>query len=458
MRTSVKTVGAVTLLLAALGSTGAAVAGPDGGNDERSVHAEHENEGQRGLSASSTASLGKAEADANPLALATLAKGLKAKVVSSGQAAPNLDMGALWPIKHPKYLVYCNEQKPTDPGVQLISLADGSAKTVLTGTYSCDALHTTPWGTVAVGEERTDGHVWEILDPTQIDVEVDRTTGAVTGKGADLVARRDALGSVAYEGLGFLRSGVAYYGDELGPKNGAPGGAYYKFLPTKAWDGKPLTSLAGSPLVSGTVYGLKVGSGSNTGQGMQLGDASWVQVDATAPIRPQTAAKGLTGYYRPEDLAFDRKALAQGTVRFCGNNTGNEGAHFYGETNCITDGTIAEAATQTSKPRVSLLVAGSSAFNSPDNIAYQPRRGNWIVHEDGETTFEGKHNNDLWSCKPDGTDADLQSDGCVRVATLNDLTAEWTGGFFDRSGKHFYVSIQHNITGKGVVLDITGWR
>jgi hypothetical protein len=50
------------------------------------------------------------------------------------------------------------------------------------------------------------------------------------------------------------------------------------------------------------------------------------------------------------------------------------------------------------------------------------------------------------------------ADGCIRVATLNDPTAEWTGGIFDASGRHFYVSVQHNITGSGVILDITGWR
>lgn len=107
---------------------------------------------------------------------------------------------------------------------------------------------------------------------------------------------------------------------------------------------------------------------------------------------------------------------------------------------------------------MTLFVPGSPEINMPDNIAYQPKRGNWIVHEDGETTFERAHNNDLWSCLPDGGDVDLQSDGCLRIGTLNDLTAEWTGGFFDPSGRHFYVSIQHNITGKGVVLDVTGWR
>jgi hypothetical protein len=49
-------------------------------------------------------------------------------------------------------------------------------------------------------------------------------------------------------------------------------------------------------------------------------------------------------------------------------------------------------------------------------------------------------------------------DGCVRIATLNDLEAEWTGGIFDASGRHFYVSIQHNVSGTGTILDITGWR
>jgi secreted PhoX family phosphatase len=47
---------------------------------------------------------------------------------------------------------------------------------------------------------------------------------------------------------------------------------------------------------------------------------------------------------------------------------------------------------------------------------------------------------------------------CVRIATLNDLTADWTGGMFSADGKHFYVSVQHNISGFGVILDITGWK
>ncbi|MBA2312112.1 MAG: hypothetical protein H0V97_04830, partial [Actinobacteria bacterium] len=68
------------------------------------------------------------------------------------------------------------------------------------------------------------------------------------------------------------------------------------------------------------------------------------------------------------------------------------------------------------------------------------------------------HNNDLWDCLDDGRDDDLLSDGCVRVGTLNDLTAEWTGGIFDATGTRFFVSVQHNISGAGVILEVRGWR
>jgi secreted PhoX family phosphatase len=100
-----------------------------------------------------------------------------------------------------------------------------------------------------------------------------------------------------------------------------------------------------------------------------------------------------------------------------------------------------------------------------DNIAYQPGRGNWIIHEDGDGPSidnPDRRNNDLWACLEDGADADTLSDGCIRVATLNDLHgdegAEWTGGIFDASGTRFYVSVQHNVTGHGVIVEISGWR
>jgi hypothetical protein len=42
--------------------------------------------------------------------------------------------------------------------------------------------------------------------------------------------------------------------------------------------------------------------------------------------------------------------------------------------------------------------------------------------------------------------------------TINDLEAETTGGIFDGPGDRYRVSVQHNVTGHGVVLEITGWK
>jgi secreted PhoX family phosphatase len=413
----------------------------------------------QGIAHSSTTDLDAAAATADPIKLATLAKGLKARVMTAGNAAANLDMAALWPVDHPTHILTCNEQGTTAPGVQRINLTTGVAETIVTGTSSCDPLHVTPWGTVIFGEETTTGHVYEMVDPLGVtNATLDRTTGVAS---TPKIVRRDALGSVAFEGIGFLPSGVAYYGDELAPSNGAAGGAYYKFIPATPWNGSPVVSLDQSPLVAGTVSVLRVGQGSNTGPAMAQGDAAWLPISpdpATGSLRPGATGAHATGYYRPEDLAFDEKELTAGKVRFCGNNTGREQAHYYGETMCITDGSVAEAGAGTSTPQVQLFVVGTPEYAMPDNIAYQPGRGNWIIHEDGETDFERPHNNDLFSCQPDGSDDDLLSDGCLRIATLNDLSAEWTGGIFDASGEHFYVSVQHNKSGFGVILDITGWR
>jgi hypothetical protein len=66
-------------------------------------------------------------------------------------------------------------------------------------------------------------------------------------------------------------------------------------------------------------------------------------------------------------------------------------------------------------------------------------------------------NDSIWMCLDDGEDVDFLSDGCVRIVTLNDLNAESTGGLFDASGKKYYFSVQHNVTGHGVILELSGY-
>jgi secreted PhoX family phosphatase len=427
------------------------------------------------LEFSSTTSVGAATAEADPTALATFAQSLHVRVVTAAaNAGPNIDMIALWPDdERPTHLIVCNEEGETEPGVQRVRLSDGLVETILTGTVSCDPVHRTPWGTILVGEEAgpttnpvtNGGWLLEIMDPLQTtNVQFDRVTGALAGADADHVATRPAPGHLAFEGIGLYPNGVMYYGDENRPSQGTPGGAYFKFIPSQPWSGgAPITTLNDSPLTEGKVYGLRLGKrSSNTdyGQGTNTGLGTWVAIDnaSGANLRAAAASLKLTGYYRPEDLDIDRGALAQGLVRFCANNTGNEADdHNWGETICVTDDRLEEATTNTATPEVQSFIIGTHDFAMMDNIAYQPGRGNWIVHEDGDGPSVGR-NNDLWSCLDDGDDPDSLSDGCIRIGTLNDLTAEWTGGIFDATGRRFFVSVQHNVTGHGVILEVTGWR
>jgi hypothetical protein len=415
------------------------------------------------LPSSSSGDLTEAQALADPTRLVTLSRGLGARVVAAGpddDVGPNSDQMVLWPPSHPTHLIAVNEEGSGDPGLQKIDLRTGKATTIATGIEDNDPVRATPWGTIIFGEEAGDGAMYEIIDPLSVEgAAIDRTTGTSS---SPKIRRLDALGFNAFEGLAVLPNGVTYYGNELAAGNGAAGGAYYKFVPTNPWTGgPPITSLDQSPYAGGAVYALRVGQGSNFGQGFQYGIGSWQPLAGTrgAVLTPLAAAAKATGYYRPEDIDIDGRALAAGNVRFCGNNTGRDTARYWGETICITDGTVAASASGSTVPEVTLLVQGSPQYNMPDNIAYQPTRGNWIVHEDGSTgaAFNNR-NDDLWSCLDDGRDDNTTSDGCIRIGSLNDFDAEWTGGFFDPSGRHFYVSIQHNSSGYGTILDITGWR
>lgn len=421
----------------------------------------------RALDASSAESVDAATAENDPASLVTLAESLRARVVTArANAGANIDMMALWPADHPTHLIVCNEQDPVEPGVQRIRLSDGFVETILSGTQSCDPVRRTAWGTIVVAEEAgSTGWLLEIMDPLgTTGVTFDRSTGAFFGgTGAGNLAVRPAVGRLSFEGLALYPNGVLYYGDENRPSRGTPGGAYFKFVPDTTWQGGVISNLNQSPLAAGTVYGLRLGKRSgNTdyGQGSNTGLGTWIPIPAASvtDLRAAAGALKLTGHYRPEDAEVDPRALSQGFVRLCANNTGNEGQdRNWGEAICLTDGSLAHATANTAVPEVQYLVIGTPELAMPDNIAYQPGRGNWIIHEDGDGPEVGR-NNDLWSCLDDGDDVDSLSDGCVRVATLNDLTAEWSGGLFDETGTHFYVSVQHNVTGHGVVLDITGWR
>ena len=458
-----------------LALTGVAVARSDFGSEtqERLNNNASENFGvKETLPNSSTLAVTQAQALANPKSLITLAKGLSARVVTTSSGV-NTDQIAFWPNDtQPTHLIVCNEQEEAEPGLQRINLQTGATDTIVTGTVECDPVRRTAWGTVIFGEEDgTDGHLYELIDPLHTTgVTLDRTTGTFSGgTNPQNLVRRESLGRLSFEGFGLLPNGVFYYGDELRPSSGKNGGTYYKFVPTTPFTGNnAITSLSQSPFVSGSVSALKIGHRSgNTdwGQGSNTGQGSWVPVCNDTTSLPSACTNldlggfanslRLTGYYRPEDLHYDPAALQAGNVRLCGNNTGNEANHNFGETVCFTDGTVAESLAGTAVPELQFLVIGTPQLAMMDNLDFQPNRGNLVLNEDGDQLTG---NNDIWSCLPDGTDDDLLSDGCGRIMSLNDPTAETTGGIFNGNGSKYYVSIQHNISGKGLVLEITGWR
>src|SRR5262245_5802762 len=112
----------------------------------------------RPLAASSTAQISQADAQADPRKLATPAQGLSARVVTSGVAAPNIDMISLWPDdRRPTHLIFCNEEGTAEPGLQRLELATGQVQTIVTGTSDCDPTRRTPWGTILFGEEAGGG-------------------------------------------------------------------------------------------------------------------------------------------------------------------------------------------------------------------------------------------------------------------------------------------------------------
>lgn len=451
------------------------------------------------LGASSSVQLSATQANANPAGLLTVAPGLSVKVVSADPAlAPNIDQMALWPTDiNPTHIIACNEQGSGQIGVQSIEVATGAVHTIiLSGLTSCDPARRTPWGTIIVGEEAgTAGRVFEILDPLNTTNVTVPSSGFGASSDPAHVAALPALGQFSFEGIGILPSGIVYLTDENRPGAtaagpGTPGGAIVKFIPTTLWSpGAPaITSLADSPWNAGRIFGLRVGRNSastpDVGQGNEFGRGAWVEITGTAPInlRAATNTLKLTAYYRPEDMSIDQKALAAGTVRFCGTNTGQDtpvslsslADNHWGEVYCVNDGSVVAGQTITTSPQIwngvtytintstipeyQPLIFGNKDFAMPDNLDIQPGRNNFIVDEDGDGSGDTpKRNNDVFDCLDDGADADQLSDACIKVMTLNDLTAEPTGGQFDGTGTRYFVSIQHNITGHGVILEVNGW-
>lgn len=402
-----------------------------------------------------------------------LAEGLTATFLTR-DAADHTDMMTFYPAEAPTHLITCVEGDAEtladgrlNPGVQRIALADGRVETIVRGTSSCDGIRTTAWGTVLFTEEDDQGGAYEVLNPlTTTEVVItDRATGTTSDPAT--VLRRMALPTMAWEGIGITAEGVVYAGDELRPGTdtaNADGGAIFKFVPATPAAGM-ISSLDASPFAVGKTYAMQVQCIKNAvqfGQGCETGNALWIEVDPTK-ARAEADAKGATGYYRPEDLHMD--PMVSDGVRFCWTNTGNEGGKNYSEVMCATDNAPATIPVPDAEGKAELttvvtrFIEGDREMNSADNLDFQPGSGNLYVIEDHD-------NGDIWACLPDGADRNLKSDGCARMLSVKDTSAEPTGFIFAADGLTAYVSIQHSddtamapVDGYGTddVLVITGF-
>jgi secreted PhoX family phosphatase len=387
-----------------------------------------------------------AQAAADQLAAA---KGLKVEYLTRN-AGDLTDMMEFFPAANPTHLITCVEggrevidaaSGRLNPSVQRINLASGQVETILRGMSRCDGIRTTPWGTILATEETDDGGAYEILDPLNVTEQsvIDRGTGNVTDP--THIVKRTALPTMAWEGLAVHPTGVVIGGDELRPGTGGAdrdGGAIFKFLPAIPHFGGTISNLADSPLAAGSVYAMQVscnGGNQQYGQGCEIGNAAWVSVNA-ATARANADANGATGYYRPEDLHDDPLYTGPG-VRFCWTNTGNEDGYNYAEVVCAVDSDPLLANPSQRTVVVNRFVEGDEDFNSFDNLAYQPHTGILYVIEDHD-------NGDIFACLPDGVDRDIKTDGCVKVFSVKDSSAEPTGFIFAPDGKTAYVSIQHS--------------
>lgn len=390
-----------------------------------------------------------------------LAEGLHAEYLTRN-AGEKTDMIVFFPPDNPTHIITSVESNrqliaPPDkynPSVQRINLETGEVETILRGLTACDGIRVTPWGTILATEEAIDGAAYEILDPLRVTEETvtDRNPGTVTDPVH--IVKRTALPIIAWEGIAILPNGVIIAGDEFPPGLGADfgtpdadGGAIYKFIPdVLRYDNTEITDLNDSPLVSGRVYALQINCFEDLifgqvlfGQGCEVGIGSWVEVSA-AFARLDAYASGATGYMRPEDLhtdpMFEAPVDNPYAIRFYWANTGNAGAEHFGEILCAVDKDPVSADPFGRTVVVNRFVEGDTDFNSFDNIAFQPVSGNLYVLED-------HINGDVFACLRDGVDRDIKTDGCVKVMSVTDSSAEPTGLIFTQDGTTAYLSIQH---------------
>ena len=289
----------------------------------------------------------------------------------------------------------------------------------------------TPYGTVITAEERTNGRLFEWLNPLM-----------AAGDTANVVWRSN-IPAVSHEGLKFDASGTLYFIDENNT------GSIYKFVPKTAGD----LSVGQSFVLKVTAFTGNASenwdSTANTGK-TRTGAATWVAITDANGVKTTTANPfdfssattggraaadevGGTPYGRPEDLEIIGDTLYVATTSenaVYGINLKTNEVKLFANRNTIDGATGLPVGT---------------ALITPDNLA-SDAAGNLYIIEDNEP-------GDIWKASDSNKDGVAES--ITRWASLGVAGSEPTGLISTNNPNEFIVSIQHPTSGNDALWKIT---
>jgi secreted PhoX family phosphatase len=267
-----------------------------------------------------------------------------------------------------------------------------------------DGIRWTPWGSLLITEETSQGKVFELFFAKNDSTTVER------------IEERTELGALRHEGIDVADDGSVIVIDELN------GGSIFKFVPTVRGD-----------LSEGQLHALKITGLTDAAQKWnpatfteKVGAFEWVALDqAQVRVDADAAADevGATEFGRPEDVEIIGKTLYVA-------NTSEERVIAI-DLSKLTVSSFVEAGVNVP---VEDKAAGVSGFNNPDNLAEGPDGALWIT--------EDNNFSDIFRAGKD-RDHDGASDNVELFASLTDEGAETTGIYFGKNPKELFASVQH---------------